>query len=551
MTSNPTRNIDPQYTWIAVFLPALLYFIYGCATGIHRVGGDVPYSRVGTSIRIHSDANCLADNDSGESNKRTAKCSVKMTAAYKVLSKTVFSLPSTANCDNRVELKYPVEIILQSSSQEKSSMELSYNFHSMGWVHDLEISRGYLLISDLSQNGKIWRWEVGGGPITIGRSLFMSNSGCRSSFIHDCNNETSHHNQSSGEENTLGGSGLAIHPEIKAEHTNAGRLVIAERGEGRIVRMEEDGARTPLVINVPSLCHSEQINRVHSPGLMLYSLFGDLIFTDEIGQGCMNNNNTSETVTGIYILKEASKIPALPVSLSRSAHKWTSTYSVDNKVNTDTYESMLEILYTEKLNHVSGMTMGQDLSTLYISGSIINDNHGAKTLNYVILKIPLEERDADVLDDTSTDESTRLCKQKKSNSNTTAENCQTPVLHPMGLLDGKATLVYDMTPYFKSSNGDSFDKNIGPSIAIDKHGNIYTSFPGGIAILNSEGDMLGTIPLHSDDIVGDKNIDDLGKIIPNSLLLGHDGYLYITTSTLLLRLRIKALPLDMRRDTTI
>ncbi len=35
-------------------------------------------------------------------------------------------------------------------------------------------------LSDIWQFNRIWRWEVGGGPITIGRSLHIERNGCRS-----------------------------------------------------------------------------------------------------------------------------------------------------------------------------------------------------------------------------------------------------------------------------------------------------------------------------------------------------------------------------------
>jgi hypothetical protein len=114
------------------------------------------------------------------------------------------------------------------------------------WKHDEELGRGYLLLSSSFEQGKIWRWETGGGPIAIGRTLHLLDSGCRSNHYMLCQSSSSSSFSSSNnnDNNSIVGSGGII---VNHWHEPP-RLVVAEWGEGRIARLEENGARTPLVI---------------------------------------------------------------------------------------------------------------------------------------------------------------------------------------------------------------------------------------------------------------------------------------------------------------
>ena len=76
--------------------------------------------------------------------------------------------------------------------------------------------------------------------------------------------------------------------------------------------------------------------------------------------------------------------------------------------------------------------------------------------------------------------------------------------------------------------------NCGPAITVDSSGNVFATFPGGILLLNCDGQLITAI--NFDDQMSDR--------IPTSITLGlDDGYLYISTKTSLLRLRTKAKPL--------
>lgn len=169
------------------------------------------------------------------------------------------------------------------------------------WRKDSELGRGYLLMSDAADKGHVWRWEVGGGPIAIGRTLHLEDSGCRSPA---CLERSS----------PKGSGGLAV-DFFNHEEYREGLLVVAEWGEQRIVRLEENGARTPLVVQVPDLCTGNGTVRVQEPRSLLYTPTGDLIFTEY--QAACNK-------AAVMRLSYAVHVSALKsLQESRQAHQWT------------------------------------------------------------------------------------------------------------------------------------------------------------------------------------------------------------------------------------
>ena len=111
---------------------------------------------------------------------------------------------------------------------------------------------------------------------------------------------------------------------------------------------------------------------------------------------------------------------------------------------------------------------------------------------------------------------------------------------------------------------DTADFDVGIALVIDNNGLIYATFPNGIAILNDSGGddgisgtLLGTLSLNERSSFTQnppiqKVEDDVcngydGKsesIIPNSINIGKDHYLYVTTERGLMRIEINTEALD-------
>ena len=109
------------------------------------------------------------------------------------------------------------------------------------WMHDEDLGRGYLLISTKTARGKIYQWETGGGPIVIGRTLHLNDSGCRSNLYKKCISGTSKAAEIRDADDGKNGSGGIVVDTFSSDSSN--RLIVAEYGEGRVVRLEKNGAR--------------------------------------------------------------------------------------------------------------------------------------------------------------------------------------------------------------------------------------------------------------------------------------------------------------------
>eukprot|EP00980_Cylindrotheca_fusiformis_P007207 scaffold1525_cov142-Cylindrotheca_fusiformis.AAC.7 len=258
--------LKPSMAWLFLFLPALSYYT---STRLHRLG-LFRASSYGEMVETS-----LVD---------VKDCSQLQELVY-----------TNKDCTS---LHYPLYKVQENLQQIVATT----------WKHDEELGRGYLLLSSSYQHGKIWQWETGGGPIPIGRTLSMADSGCRSNLYQICSAASSR----------TGSGGIVV----DALHEPP-RLIVAEWGEGRITRLEENGARTPLILQVPYNTTTDAAfesatttitNRLQQPFQLLLTPFGDLLVLD------------STAFDGDYLwqLPQVHKIPGLKsLAESRKAHSWT------------------------------------------------------------------------------------------------------------------------------------------------------------------------------------------------------------------------------------
>jgi len=124
------------------------------------------------------------------------------------------------------------------------------------WVEDAEASKRYLLFSD-TLAGRIWRWEEGGGPFTIGKSLYLSHAGCTRGNLH-----CEHIRES-------GSNALVAFP--FSSHLRD--IVVCQHGDRNVVLLRKDGSKVVLA-------DSYKGKRLNSPNDAVFSADGDLYFTD-------------------------------------------------------------------------------------------------------------------------------------------------------------------------------------------------------------------------------------------------------------------------------
>ena len=431
-------SLSPNQGWIAVLIPALLYYIFLSPTKTPLL-------------------------------------------SYLNLLPSYFPLETTLILENGIndEIK---KIFDSKNNFEIVIEDDDASFYDTTWVEDTELGRGYLLISDSSSNGKVWRYEMGGGIIPIGKSLYLDQSGCRSGHMNECDGSSLH----------LGSKGLAVQVTKDEERFDIGALLIAESGEKRIIRLENDGARTPIVLDVPSLCDDgKTFHRLENPGQVVYTPFGDLLFTEQ--EECHKrevegSESSSFIKTGIYRVKDVVNIPSIPFKNSRDAHKWTLKEMIEQHM-----EVAIDVPYSN-LGDVSDLLIGKEMTSIYISSRKPNDNG----CTHAIHKI---EEDLD-LESTETKDISKL------------------------------PIFFEMTKFYEMSNSCSEGKTF---LTIDDKGNLFATFPGGLVIIDKDGDHLATIKIQYSDQPSLST-----KIQATSLTIANDGYMYLTTESKLLRLKLKS-----------
>ena len=370
------------------------------------------------------------------------------------------------------------------------------------WRHDEELGRGYLLVSQSHGNGRVWRWEVGGGPIAIGRSLHLEASGCRSNFYLPCLDPRSMEPAKS--DLLQAGSGAIAIDFYQGEGDSylEGALILAEWGEGRIIRMEEsNGARTPLVIQVPDVCSRETreedeegtnanlgstwtvTRRLNQPRSMLYTPYGDLLVADTL--------NTCGKAA-IYRLSQAVHVDALDsLSASRKAHAWNETQ----------HGHPVDVFYANNLVAIGAMAMDPSWLSMYVT---------AKTTEgkVVLLKIPIVAED-----------------DEEEN----AEEEESIADVSTGAMDQRAQIVMDMTDVLGISEP-------GPLVVSEK-GHVFMAVPDGVSVLSvSQKGLIFTC-----HVVATLPTPRL----PTSLTLGDDKFLYIFANDSMFRIRTREGPVTV------
>lgn len=529
------REYD-EYAWFALFLLAASYFV------ITRRGGGIHHSRGGLLSSFSQPYKISASSVSVMENNEEALKSIFFIAKHQKDSTTsslqlahnhqlevVLSSPPDLYCTEETIDKCNTDDNQEEECKKQNSNEQSIPFLShlisTTWVHDEELGRGYLLLADSGRSGRIWRWEVGGGPITIGRSLHMERSGCRSGLWVDNDEDTKMRNGTSCPDNIfsgsvsscsknefeqrttsspplLGSASLAVELTRDAERSSIGKnIVVAEWGEMRIVRVEgETGARTPLVVLVPPPQHhgdkvvevegegqeqaaheSEEVSepewvRVRRPNHLTYTPFGDLLFSD-------NRDN----VGIVYRLKEAVHVQPISAEQSREAHGWERSTMEDQAD-----QNNIDILFQTDA-FIEGLALGSDYSMLYILV--------ASPVGKTVYRLSL---DSD---------------EDEENGANKGERVGASVFYSMSYADCEE----DQLAYNEYAS-----LSAGSKLTVDTQGTLHMiTCSSTVTLLSQEqGKVIGTLTSQGSEYF-------------TSIGFGEDGYLYITTPNELRRIKTR------------
>jgi len=464
----------PSTAWLFLFFPALFYYM---GTRLYSLGlfRSSTYGEILGHELVWMTPEAAS---SGNPSSSKATCS-KFLLSNKNHKEKLFYMQSNKDCSS---LRYPIYLV--QDFDEGSVV-------STTWMEDEELGRGYLLLSTSAGSGKVYRWEAGGGPIAIGRTLHLQDSGCRSNLYQKCsvNGQT--------------GSGGIVVDTFGSETLPV--LLVAEYGEGRVVRMEENGARTPLIIDTLAEGSTEETNRLSRPFRLLATPYGDLMVMDDataIGKGFV-----------LWRLLKASDVPALPsLSISRQAHAWNRNNSTG-----------LPQVFFESIA-MGGMVLDPSGQGIYLT------TMDRESSSVMVVSLPLLE---DLEDHESDSESEQ--EGKDSNEQTDSINGNNDMLIGEGdeqvsreLRALQSKLVFDYTAYAKAPG----------AIEVDDNGNLYLAVDNGILVVSKSKAFVAKISFAANEKIVD-------------LTLGSDKFLYIAMESKLARIRVPNDPLEVKTDLLI
>lgn len=467
--ANEPKDHKRGYAWLFVFIPAFVYYV-------HRV--YLTSRATGSRNQYHPVAYYVQKENNGDDELR------------KILYLETKPLESNPN---RLIFQTPMEAILRNEGVGVDADKgLFLSLMGPSWIHSPELGRGYLLFSDSHPSkNRVWRWEVGNGPITIGRTLHMAKSGCRSSqcIRHKVvdggdSDNSDNSSESSGSEE---GDGSADLMPLGGEGVEP-LLVVCELGERRVVRIEEDGARTPL------LTHYKE-KGMNGPRSLTMSPFGDLIVTDPPSNGIGG---------GVYVVREIHDVEAIKSAESRMKHHYPANTTV-------------ELLY-DGLYQPTGIAMGKDLDGVYIS----DGNAG----NSIIVKVPFDQDEEEDDDDDDDDVDVKESKKSDIRKTDSIPKTREALQKPSSSLEDQCDALNQRHTFFSAIHHPTKIKFGG--MVVDEHGNIWIAAgPSGVFIVSPLGTLLGSIPIMTE------------SDFATDVTIGQDGYLYVTTHSQLLRLKVK------------
>lgn len=597
-----------EYAWFIIFITALSYLIAtrsSGSTGLSRGGLFsnlvAPYAVVSTSVivwesndnekviksvfYIDDNHSSPQENDEDDNSSTTLRLTLKRGCQLEVVLSSDLDLDGnglTHDVDEGTPWSGVEEYNNTNESKNKQNDEEcnKSNHHrqqllpsrpylshltSTTWVHDPDLGRGYLLINDAGRSGRIWRWEVGGGPISIGRTLHMERSGCRSGLWLDPEKKYVRYDTKRTEagmvcpENLkgdtapspsahrmtesisspssplllLGSASIAVEPSSGDGKKN---LAVAEWGERRIVRLEEGtGARTPLVTLVPTEeddCpygneDNVELNRggkmkrrVYRPNHLTYTPTGDLLFSDSFVV-----NGDVDTVGGreddalnrrqlgvVYRKKGAVHITPISVEQSRDAHGWIRTTGEKDEDEDDE----IEILF-QCDGWIEGISLGLDHAILYVLATgDQTDQIGSTTKTVYKLRIGPVDIDDDYKEDSEDD---------KDKGNTVKDD------------EFQLAVLYETSSSDCTTNdvpGSQFSST-GSKLAVDRTGTLYLiSCPTSVTLLSPQGQMIAVMATDHTRRTSRKYSRATQL---SSIGFGEDGFLYITSINELMRIK--------------
>lgn len=192
------------------------------------------------------------------------------------------------------------------------------------WVQDEAASLSYLMFSDTIRN-RIYKWEEGKGMFTVGKTIYVEKSGCRTDPAYcDAMYEP--------------GSNALLRKDVSSLD-----LIVCQHGERAVTLLRENGTRSGIATHYNG-------SRLNSPNDLVMSPEGHLYFTDP-KYGLYDKARTLRGVelehSGLYMIRSE----YLQISL-QSGEPTDQVWLMDGS-----------------LNQPNGLAFSPDFSKLYVSNS--------------------------------------------------------------------------------------------------------------------------------------------------------------------------------------
>jgi len=367
--------------------------------------------------------------------------------------------------DSAKQLRNSIEVIATQSRWSEGPL----------WMHDESASLNYLLYSDTILN-KIYRWEEGRGFFTVGKTIHLHSSGCKSNATH-CSAMYE-----------AGSNGLIrVHPRLLPASASASHdLLAAQHGERAIALLRENGTRSFIATHY-------QGRRFNSPNDMVYSPEGHLYFTDP--------------PYGIMDAVHRRIVPDLQ-ELNFSGVFMISAGDLQGAIESGQPTPNVRLLH-DGLSRPNGLAFSPDFSKLYVSNSDRGQGQA------VIKVFDVSSSGALLNGKTFYDASAffSCAASKKTMENDTSVDVDVKV---QVQVEGEG-----------GGQQCEADESVGvpDGLKVDIHGNVLSSGPGGVLVLSPAGTLLGRLLLPGTKV--------------SNVAFGCDGRLYVTATDKVVRLRVR------------
>ena len=373
------------------------------------------------------------------------------------LRQEVYTWPVIGSIE-RIDASYMDKLIPSNVDIEVRAEKNIFSADGGLWVtkkgYEGDASSGYFLFSEKREN-LVLRLD------NLAHTVYFRGSGCREPNSTKCLSRKE-----------PGSNGLALDPFSK-------RLLLCEHGERRVSRMESFGSKTVLSSHYKG-------KRLNSPNDIVISPNFDVVFSDPTDglKGTAADAEKSEIgFQGIYrvprrVLKSLQDKNHNNVSATRHAQ------DVRTEENT--------VLLSNNVSMPHGLAFSKDYKKLYVSNHDPND---AKWYQFdVIWNV-----DNDEVDTANNEKRKKKKKKKKRRKGGTSEYeyTQAEVEASSGFTLSNMQEFYDFTSLHMKCLERFHDKKkcngLPDGMAIDKHGNVYLTGPGGVHIVKSDGTLVGSV----------------------------------------------------------